>query len=271
MKIQFKFTEEETERPEWIRFKPRIDNSGFKLALSSNGHFDPRPVINTNVTSLVFLALIPVLGLWSLLATPLLLFGWGSIALKLPLNTNENPDSLSPTYGVDFYCYQGKMPKDIWIYNGYKVTIVKLPWSKKILKKEHLLKHGAWLTENRRLSFYEDDWKDVLDIEHHDYKYTLLSGKVQHVTATVYQMRVYSKSWFGLWKTCERYLEIKFSEGIGEGTGSWKGGVLRCSYKMLKGETSYDALKRMESERKFLKKTIMEQKYKLEEFAKNIE
>jgi hypothetical protein len=43
----------------------------------------------------------------------------------------------------------------------------------------------------------------------------------------------------------------KITGEVGERTGSYKGGTLGCSHKMLKGETPLQTLRRMEKERKF--------------------
>ena len=48
-----------------------------------------------------------------------------------------------------------------------------------------------------------------------------------------------------------KYINIDFSDEVGERSGSWKGGRLGCSYNMQPGETPLQTLRRMEAERKF--------------------
>jgi hypothetical protein len=87
------------------------------------------------------------------------------------------------------------------------------------------------------------------------YTYTLNSGKIQYRTATVYVCRrEWRRRWLGftsLFSHGETCIDVQFNEEVGERSGSWKGGVTGCSYKMLPGETSKMTLERMEKERKF--------------------
>jgi len=88
--------------------------------------------------------------------------------------------------------------------------------------------------------------------ESHPYKYTLRSGEVQFITATIYQdKRQWHRKWFPFIKLVREQISIEFSDEVGERTGSWKGGTVGCGYDMLKGETMLDTLRRMEKERKF--------------------
>lgn len=87
--------------------------------------------------------------------------------------------------------------------------------------------------------------------ESHQYRYTLRSGEVQERVATIKAERW---EWWRPWlpfRRVESSISIDFSDEVGERTGSWKGGVLGCSFTMLEGETPLTALRRMEAERKF--------------------
>jgi len=44
---------------------------------------------------------------------------------------------------------------------------------------------------------------------------------------------------------------VKFSDEVGERTGSWKGGVIGTGSEMRPGESPEQCLRRMERERKF--------------------
>lgn len=107
-------------------------------------------------------------------------------------------------------------------------TIIQMPW--------------AWRHKQH----------DILDdMKEYPYKYTLHSGEVQKRIARIREeRRIWTRPWIP-WKSESRYIEVEFNKEVGEGTGSWKGGVLGCSYEMLKDETPLDALRRMELERKF--------------------
>lgn len=94
---------------------------------------------------------------------------------------------------------------------------------------------------------------DILSApELHNYTYTLDSGEVQQVSATI---KVEEREWrlLGLpWpRRISRYIDVEFDDEVGEGRGSWKGGTIGCDYEMRDGETATDTLRRMELERRF--------------------
>lgn len=84
------------------------------------------------------------------------------------------------------------------------------------------------------------------------YRYTLKSGKVQDRTATVsIERRTWGRKWFPALKLIKTTIDVKFSDEVGERTGSWKGGCIGCGYDMLPGESAIECLRRMERDRKF--------------------
>lgn len=90
--------------------------------------------------------------------------------------------------------------------------------------------------------------------ETYDYFYTLKSGEVQFRKASVYVDRMtWRMRWWPLlpFKKQRDSISVTFSEEVGEGTGSWKGGCTGCGYDILPHETPLECLKRMERERKF--------------------
>lgn len=87
------------------------------------------------------------------------------------------------------------------------------------------------------------------------YAYKLRSGEVQNVTATYY---VSHQEWRWRWlqwtpwpRKTATSISVSFSEEVGEGRGSWKGGTVGCGYDMLPGESALECLRRMERERTF--------------------
>lgn len=87
--------------------------------------------------------------------------------------------------------------------------------------------------------------------ETHPYRYTLKSGEVQDVQATIQKE---SRRWTRFWIPCQKTrttIDVRFSGEVGERAGSWKGGTIGCGHEMKKGETPLETLRRMEKERSF--------------------
>lgn len=133
-----------------------------------------------------------------------------------------------PMYGFKFF-------EDIlWIYygkdkgRGEQRLTVWMPWH--------------WQHRESRV---------LTESETHPYRYVLRNGTVQERTALI---RVEYGRWTRAWLPRvkeSRWIDVQFSDEVGERTGSWKGGTIGCSYHMLPGETPLDTLRRMERERKF--------------------
>lgn len=253
MRIRTKFSERDTEEYNlWFSFYKKRDFSGFKILFESNGYFDPRPQVQTNLTTLL-LIILPFISFWFITFSIVLLFyGWGSIYLRLPIDTGNNETAESKTYGLMFYNVNGNFPTEFWV-RGFPKLSFDFPWSYKFLKREVLTK-GGWITEDKKnkMDFWNKDlWKDKIVYENHPYKYVLKSGKVQEVEALIHRVNFYWKRWFGIQIKRIDYIEVEFSSEVGERSGSWKGGCISCSYEQKLSETPYETLKRMELERKF--------------------
>lgn len=90
--------------------------------------------------------------------------------------------------------------------------------------------------------------------ETYPYTYRLNNGKTQKRTATVYVDRMtWRMRWWPLlpFKKVQTCISVRFSDEVGEGAGSWKGGCTGCGYEMRFGETPRETLERMEIERRF--------------------
>src|SRR5690606_30951332 len=136
----------------------------------------------------------------------------------------------------------------------------------------YLLSDGSWVHELRgdrpgvnpksRFKTNFDHYESIRMVrEKHQwcaeypYRYVLRSGEIQERTATVtvreYEHRRRWLRWTRLGARIGRSIDVKFSDEVGERTGSWKGGCVGCGYDLLPGETPELALRRMERERKF--------------------
>lgn len=83
------------------------------------------------------------------------------------------------------------------------------------------------------------------------YRYVRRSGEVQERTATIqHGQTLWTRPWLP-WRKLVDAIDVRFSDEVGEGTGSWKGGTIGCGYIMKPGETPVECLRRMERERKF--------------------
>lgn len=244
--ITFNFKNKTEDFKTWISFYPkRNKGTGFNLTFANNGYFDPRPEINTNITTLLALVL-PFFSLWLLpISLFFCFFSWGSLYIHLPYDTGNGETSESKTYGLTFYHADSGFPNQFWV-RGWKSF--DFPWAYKFYKREVLTKDG-W-TEGD--SFYDDAKRgDKIIKNTYDYIYTLNSGKKQERKATIYTQRIYCRRWFNLQTKCRQYIEIEFNDEVGERSGSWKGGCIGCSYTMKPNETALETLRRMEKERKF--------------------
>lgn len=84
------------------------------------------------------------------------------------------------------------------------------------------------------------------------YRYNLKSGRKQKVTARVHMTRhTWCLRWFPFWKRQITSIWCEFNKEVGEGHGSYKGGVTGAGCDMLPGETMEACLRRMEATRKF--------------------
>jgi hypothetical protein len=163
-------------------------------------------------------------------------------------NYNDNDSSWGFYYYVDTH--------DFVIRNGKKSKYIPMPWALTWVRTSMLKKNGEWEHEvkGNRKDFYEEKWNDILFSETHPYKYKLKSGKVQNTLATIkvkeMEWRRVGWKWSKMGRLVRKTIEVDFKNELGEGSGSWKGGVVGCGYEMLKNETPLDTLKRMERDRK---------------------
>jgi len=248
--IKFSFTDKDTdEYKSWFSFYPsRNKGTGFDLTYQSNGYFDPRPKVSSSITTLLAL-LLPFISFWLIpISLVFCFYSWGNLYVRLPFDTGRGNTAENKTYGLMFYHPDSGFPSEIWV-RGWKSF--SFPWAFKFLKCEALMNEG-WVKGNKGDYFGDaDKWGDKIIYDTYDYKYVLESGEVQERLAKVHQIKRYWTSWFGLNVLVKHVIEIEFNFEIGERSGSWKGGCIGCSWVIEEGETSLEALKRMENIRKF--------------------
>lgn len=248
--FKLRFREVDTEYyNNWLTFSAKQNKgTGFYLCYEPYGYFDPRPQINTNLTTILALIL-PFFSLYFLPISLILCFySWGSIYLRLPFDTGKNNDSESATYGVMTYHVDSGFPTMLW-FIGWKSF--DFPWAYKFHKREVLHKDG-WYTEKKGDNLWDKQkWEDKILTETYPYTYTLNSGEKQYTTAEIYQEKRTWKNWFGLGKMTRHCIEVEFKAEMGERAGSWKGGCLGTSHELKKGETALECLRRMENTIKF--------------------
>lgn len=157
--------------------------------------------------------------------------GFLTIAFSFPCSKTvpDQGQCSGPTYG--FYFFD---------------TALVLEWGKTTGRRGDPIKHitmpWAWRHQEHLV---------LSDPEKHPYRYVLLNGTVQERTATIkVESRRWARPWLP-WNRLDRYIDVEFSDEVGERTGSWKGGTLGCGYNMLPNESPLDCLRRMERERKF--------------------
>ena len=134
-----------------------------------------------------------------------------------------------------------------WLRWGNRSMFVNWPWNLHTLSYEQKMPDGAWET------VFRHDREPFT--EAHPYTYVLKSGEVQHRIATISRRR-HVLTFIGTkrlkWpKWIKESIDVNFDGEVGERSGSWKGGCLGCGYDLRRGETMLEALRRMESERKF--------------------
>jgi hypothetical protein len=255
----------QTEHPEWVSFYPKY-HSGFYLGKA--GYFDERPEINTSITQLLVLFILPFLllqSLWFLFLIPFLIFGWGSLYIHLPIKTGIQ-DCESATWGINYH------GNKLWFYiggggnfeGGRKWKTITMPWDMTWVRTSILLKNNDWFheTKNNRRSWNDD--KDGKIVGSYGWlkinKWQEIHPYIDSYDNTVVNatISIEEREWRPLWfqwtkifAKIHKDIKVEFDKEVGKEKGSWKGGTIGCGYRLLPEETPYEGLKRMEKEEKF--------------------
>lgn len=215
--------------------------SGIRLTISPASYFDNRAHISICICWLTFYFNLPIYSTW---------------------DACEYPE-----YG--FYYHHHALVLE---YGYEKRKFVWMPWNFEWQRTSKLNVDGTWLTERKgqwkkwkkehpgytmnELRAAQEAGKENLWSERHHYKYTTKNCEVQddiEATISVSQMEWRPRwfQWTKLFSKIRKYIDVQFSEEVGNQRGSWKGGVTGCSYIMLPDETPFDTLMRMQKERSF--------------------
>lgn len=158
-----------------------------------------------------------------------------------------------PQYGFDILFRDGHHGT-LYLNWGRKCKFIYMPWEYEHYRTRLFLADGSWVEEPKDFK-QREDMQAILWTERYNYDYRLRSGDVQEALATVTvhecEMRMRGFKRLPLFRKVARYIDVSFDRELGEGAGSWKGGVLGTGYRMLPNETARECLYRMQRERKF--------------------
>ncbi len=206
----------------------------FTISYEICGYFDPRHRINLG---LIFFRL----------------------TIILPIKSKYTDECDPPQWGISYH------DQIFWIHRGGKGNMnggnkywtIDMPWKFDWVRTSNLRKDGTWENETKenRKNFWDNKWKKVIWQKTYPYTYSLISGEVQEISATIKvverEWRLYWFKWLSFPRKIQKTIDIEFNREVGEKTGSWKGGTTGCGYNLLPNETPLKCLRRMEKERKF--------------------
>jgi hypothetical protein len=257
----------------WISIYKEKCFGSFKLEMS--GYFDERPQLIFTLNCLlgllgIFTSII-ILNFWTFLFSfifliiPFKIYQY-HFFIHLPFKTGTYDAGMNnKRFGFYFYGEGLEFSDNIVLLYKKKTKSIYFPWAYEWFRTSCLRKDGTWESEQVnvrkngkiiRKDFYDTTkWESVLFSETHDYTYVLNNGHIQKRMATIkVEEREWRMKWL-MWTSFKnkkrRVIDVDFSDEVGEGSGSYKGGTLGCSYEMLKNETPLECLRRMERERKF--------------------
>lgn len=183
--------------------------------------------------------------------------------IPLPIKPWRELRDVCESWGVKYSSYEnalmfywGTVPDKHYPSQGrsrYKLFWMPWDWGS-CVEHDVLNEAGQFVPEKRNEKYEAADGRKT---ESFPYVYNN-GGEIQNVTATVYVDRM---EW--RWRITHRLpfkigpkkvstsICVSFSEAIGAGVHTWKGGTTGCGYEMLPGETALQTLRRMERERVF--------------------
>lgn len=204
----------------------------FDISFEKCGYFDNRPRINLN-------------------------FIFFRLQLIFPFRNKWTDECVPPKYGIAIH------NNTFWIYKGgegnhnggnkwwtWNLPFITMHW----VRTSILLKDATWAhsTPKNPEHFYEDVWKNKQMCFHYDYTDSY-DGEIIPTKVYVETMEWRPKwlKWTSKFAKIRKTIDIDFSKQVGSRKGSWKGGVLGCSYELLPHESPKACIQRMERLRKF--------------------
>ena len=198
----------------------------------------------------------------------------GFYQISIGIDDNDYGDINTIKLILPFF-YLSLSTKKIFMKKGYSITVdtkeyisfniyydaigdksdlnyYYFPWSYKWYQTKYLGKNKEWIIEKKgnRLNTYGEEWDAGLYTEVHDYVYVLKNGNIIKTKATVtireMEWRRKGLMFSKIGNLVRKTIDVNFDKEIGEGTGTYKGGVIGTGYEMKEGETLYQTLKRME-------------------------
>ena len=196
-----------------------------------------------------------------------------TFAFTIPIKSKYNDEFNSPSYEI--YIFEKTLTVRWWMKTLIWWQLPFITWEHMKHKAEcHINVYNpeilgyisTKILETKEKIYQENETINKITIPYID----SYDGTV--VNATVWkEYRIWKRKWLTwlpfkepetcldktlpkwLWWTESRrdYIEIEFDKEVGRKKGTWKGGVLGCSYDLKPGETAEECLKRMEKERKF--------------------
>lgn len=141
---------------------------------------------------------------------------------------------------------------------GRKRWSTRLPFVTTVFVRHELLNpdqsfkwaHPKVQSFSRELMDEQEKIKESIS-EVHPYQYILNSGEVQKRNATVYFSKDLRRAKWTPFIKSQVYMSYSFNDEVGEGTGSYKGGVMGGSIKAQPNENLEQCVRRLEATVKF--------------------
>ena len=213
----------------WGYFAPR---RAFSLTLHRGGYFDQRFAVT-------------------------IALGWGEFHFKLPFKTKLTKGCNMPRYGIAIH------GDSFWVYTGgefdHSIGQVTrgglhawdLPYFSYTFDGHWIQnKKQDWVKMGNFGSSYYFKKDGLAYTEKHPFTYVLNDGTLQERIATcTIERRKWHRKWFPFLKRENVVIDIEFSDEVGEGSGSWKGGIMGMSHELLPNETIAESLERLKQKR----------------------
>jgi hypothetical protein len=185
-----------------------------------------------------------------------MMLGYGKAFVSLPFLPKRDPPSgdMLENWGFTWNWDADTHGADIHLNWGARSKIVHMPWSwGSCVRHDMLCADGVWRKFRRDYDLPEGEIAAA--VETHPYRYVCRDGTIQDTKATIsvdeMEWRWRGTRWLPWPRMIRRTIDVQFDAETGERRGSWKGGVLGCSYEMKRGETPLETLRRMQRHRRF--------------------